>query len=736
MLNKAIENTNFIGWNGNPELGERSKHHCPVVNYSWEIRLTYLFLAFTTVAWLAVSWQTGEILWNRIQSGKIWSIFEQVLFIAIIQGLVYGNFVYQLTRIGYLRRRLSNKPAAAEEMETIYDGEAPTLAILVPSYKEELSVVKRTLITAALQDYPSKRVVLLVDDPPKPSNPWDKQSLKEVRALPVQLQAVFNKAASPFIWAQADFISRLEKTNIDIAVETKKLANLYADAASWIESFAKIMPVEDSGDQLLLDRVFKRAAHAHFERAHWLALPDNLQTLDRIKREYKRLAALFAVEITSFERKQYVNLSHESNKAMNLNSYIRLLGKSWRVVRKEDGDHLEEASASKGTLCIPAADFLITLDADSLLVPEYALVLVHEMLKNGNERVAVAQTPYNTIPNPQGNLERIAGATTDIQYLIHQGFTYYNATYWVGANALIRTTALPDIMTTTPERGFDMPVFVQDRTVIEDTESSIDLIVKGWKLFNYPERLAYSATPPDFGSLLIQRRRWANGGLIILPKLMGYLAGRSWRLAKMKEGFFRIHYLSSIAMVNVGLLIVFVHSFENSISGAWLPLTALPYFVLYARDLRYNGYSMRDLIAVYALNLLLIPVNMGGVLKSIHQGIAGHKIPFGRTPKISGRTSIPALYCAAEIAIPLFCMAAFAVDLWHGRWSHAAFTFINGALFMYGLFYLIGMKEMLHDLFGGKFRSKKLSQISSVSGQESSLSYINEEPDPKNIRVA
>ena len=66
-------------------------------------------------------------------------------------------------------------------------------------------------------------------------------------------------------------------------------------------------------------------------------------------------------------------------------------------------------------------------------------------------------------------------------------------------------------------------------TLIEDTESSVDLAARGWRLENYPERLAFSATPPDFGALLIQRRRWANGGLLILPKLLRYVAGRAPR---------------------------------------------------------------------------------------------------------------------------------------------------------------------------------------------------------------
>ena len=48
----------------------------------------------------------------------------------------------------------------------------------------------------------------------------------------------------------------------------------------------------------------------------------------------------------------------------------------------------------------------------------------------------------------------------------------------------------PDIIDTVrPE--LEITRFVHDRTVIEDTESSIDLVEKGWTLFNYPERLSY-----------------------------------------------------------------------------------------------------------------------------------------------------------------------------------------------------------------------------------------------------
>src|SRR2546422_7723608 len=85
------------------------------------------------------------------------------------------------------------------------------------------------------------------------------------------------------------------------------------------------------------------------------------------------------------------------------------------------------------------------VDADSILHPDYTIRLTHFMEQPGHERIAVAQTPYNAFPNAAGALERIAGATTDIQYVIHQGFTHYRATFWVGANALARKRALEDI---------------------------------------------------------------------------------------------------------------------------------------------------------------------------------------------------------------------------------------------------------------------------------------------------
>jgi hypothetical protein len=215
---------------------------------------------------------------------------------------------------------------------------------------------------------------------------------------------------------------------------------------------------------------------------------------------------------------------------------------------------------------------------------------------------------------------------------------------------------------------------------------------------NYPERLAYSATPPDFGSLLIQRRRWANGGLIILPKLLRYLARRHPGRSKLMEGFVRIHYLISIAAVNIGLLVLLALPLTDAIESAWLPLTAIPYFWLYRRDLVQLGYRGGDILRVYALNLLLIPVNLGGVFKSIQQAILRIKVPFVRTPKVDGRTAAPALYILLEYLLIVHWLIGAGVDVFNDRWAHGMFAAANAALLFYAVYRFIGLRESREDL--------------------------------------
>ena len=165
--------------------------------------------------------------------------------------------------------------------------------------------------------------------------------------------------------------------------------------------------------------------------------------------------------------------------------------------------------------------------------------------------------------------------------------THYDATFWVGANAILRKRALEDIVEIDYEGDWEIRRYIQDRTVIEDTESTIDLGVHGWTLLNYPERLAYSATPPDFGSLCIQRQRWANGGLLILSKLRKQSKARKARGEQNRFGevFLRVNYMASIFWSSICLLVMLCYPFNSGLLNPILLLVALPYFVMMAGDL-------------------------------------------------------------------------------------------------------------------------------------------------------
>lgn len=682
-----------------------------------EALLTVIAILITIIATCAIFYDLALIAVGQYNAGRYWSILLPSVFAAVVVSLVYGTLVYFLTRIGCLKREQLHTNPTIDQVCSLYDGNTPSLTVLVPSYKEDEQVVRQTLLSAALMECPNKRVVLLIDDPPEPKTDADARALEHMRRLPGKLQAMLAAAKTEFQDYLADFLERQHQVSFDGFDEAQRLAGLYERAAVCLESWGDNWGSCSHVDAFFIDRAFREPARLHHARSEHLRRIASIDCshLDAQKafKEYRRLAGLFSAEFSSFERKKFVNLSHEANKAMNLNSYLALMGKSWRFNCNNNERYLEECSAAEADLFVPSTDFIVTLDADSILLNTYALQLIAVMEKRGNDDLAVVQTPYSAFPGTKNTLERVAGATTDIQYLVHQGFTQFNGTFWVGANALIRRRALDDIAVQRIERGFLTTVYIQDRTVIEDTESTVDLIAKGWKLSNYPNRLAYSATPVDFGSLLIQRRRWANGGLIILPKMIRYILARPVRAAKFVEAFVRVHYLISPATTSLGIFALLLLPFEQGLRSVWLPLAAAPYLLLYGRDLVRTGYAWRDLPRVYALNLLLVPVNLGGVIKSLHQVMTGCKTPFGRTPKVDSRTAAPPLYVIGVFALLalsiMSTIAGFLDQLWAGFW----FSLLNSLVFGYVIGGFLGLRESLEDslVYWPRVQSSMLSVL-------------------------
>ncbi len=386
---------------------------------------------------------------------------------------------------------------------------------------------------------------------------------------------------------------------------------------------------------------------------------------------------------------------------MNINSYIGLMGGRYQTMETPDGPALVPTKTQHADMIVPDSELILNLDADSILLPEYCLRLAYFLQEPGNERVAVVQTPYSSFRGAPSRIERLAGATTDIQHILHQGLTYYGATFWVGANAIIRKVALDDIVESEWVGGFEIKRYVQDRTVIEDTESSIDLALHGWTLYNYPERLSYSATPPDFGSLVIQRRRWANGGLLIMPKLFARVRNAKIRneLVSKAEVMLRLNYLVSIAWASFGLILMLFYPYDGRLLSPFVTLAAAPYFIAMAYDLKYCGYKASDVFRIYGFNIILLPVNVAGVLKSIQQALTNEKIPFARTPKVKDRTIAQPKFIIVPLLVIAFSIFTFVRSYNVQNWGNAAFAALNTILALWAFVSYIGVRNAVMDLW-------------------------------------
>lgn len=688
---------------------ERQVFMLPIIHKkpsSRAVALSRLSIVLTILFW--AMYVTSVVIRQLIDGPKSYHFTVEVFgYLVIVTFLTFSALVYLITRQGALQRFSKHVRVPRAILDRHFFANKSSITVLIPSYNEETQVVRKTMLSAALQEYPNIRVVLLIDDDPLKVRPENMAKLEATRALGAEIKMLLAGPGERFKKALAEFETDLKKNKLtrDVILE---VAAHYRWAAKWLEGLAEQEIAEDHVDEFFADQVLRELARDLNLVGEALLASYKEGTkfsADRIAQLFHRLVWIFGAELDFFERKRYASLSHEANKAMNLNSYIGLMGGKYKQEQTPDGLVLTQITNRKSAdMIIDDSDFILTLDADSVLLREYCMRLVYFLQQADNANVAVVQTPYSSFRGAPTRIERLAGATTDVQHIIHQGMSHYGATFWVGANAVIRKCALNDIVEKEWVGGFEIKRYVQDYTVIEDTESSIDMALNGWKLVNYPERLSYSATPPDFGSLVIQRRRWANGGLLIIPKLLKLLKrtrkNEGKPISKM-EFMIRLNYMSSIAWSNIGLVFLLAYPYDGRLLSPLVLLAAMPYFLSMAWDLKYCRYRYSDIIRIYGFNLILLPVNIAGTLKSFEQALTTKKTPFARTPKVKDRTTTALPYLFS----PLFIVSFSLFTLWRNingeNWGNAVFAGFNAFASTWAIFSYIGIKNMLVDIWMG-----------------------------------
>jgi cellulose synthase/poly-beta-1,6-N-acetylglucosamine synthase-like glycosyltransferase len=670
------------------------------------IGLGRLAVALCAAAWLAFIVASAVSDFSR-RHETAGNVIQTIAFMVLVTLLALSALAYTMARLGFYFRARTHRRAARATLDEFFARRRPTLVALIPCYQEDARVIRMTLLSAALQEYPDLRVVLLIDDPPNPRYAGPYRLLASARSLPSEIESLlavpstrFTLAADRFNDADAGDASQAHAAPEDLV----SVAEEYEYGARWLTALGEAQELVDHSDEFFKNHVLGRLAADLTLTATALRSaasdPSARVPRERVEHLYRRLAWTFTASVTSFERKQYVSLSHEANKAMNLNSYLGLLGGRYREADSPIGRTLSPTEGA-ADLVVEDAQYVLTLDADSVILPEYCARLVLALEQTENVRVGVAQTPYSAYPGAATRLERIAGATTDLQHIVHQGMTFHGATFWVGANAVLRKCALEDAVQVDYVGDWPIRRYIQDRTVIEDTESSIDLATHGWSLLNYPERLSYSATPADFGSLCIQRHRWANGGLLIVPKLWSLVRQRRARGERTTFGEFvlRVNYMASIFWSSLSLLVLLAYHANGAQLSPLVFAIAAPYFLAMAVDLRYCGYKASDVVRIYAFNLLILPVNLSGCAASIVQGLTGAKGRFHRTPKVRNRTTAGLMF----VVLPYGIVALAVYTAVHAyalhRWGDAAFAAVNAVLATYAILAFVGLRNSLVDIW-------------------------------------
>lgn len=617
------------------------------------------------------------------------------IYYGLIGSLFYCSIAYLLNRFGGALRSRRFAPPSEEQLDRLVQQGAPSVTILIPTYREERRVLLQTILSAALARYTRRRIVVLVDDPP------DSDALADTIATIEEAIALVAEPMEPLKGALLRWQRRRARDCVDLAAESKQLVRHFLDAAAWLDRIALWLDAECTAefrhvDAFFTQRVVRDLAARY--RAHAHKLRDETLDLDACEREYTRLGTLFCIDISSFQRKQFANLSHAPNKAMNLNVYLGLLGGDYVVDETGGGAILHPTTGKGAAVTAPRPDYVLTLDADSVILSDYIIELVDAI--ESRPQVGVVQTPYRTFPGAASIVERTAGATTDLQFLVHQGSSLFNAAHWVGANALLRVAALDQIAIRREQDSRVETVFIQDDTVIEDTGSTVDLLRAGWSVYNYPRQLAFSATPADFGSLAVQRQRWSNGGLVIFPMLLKQFIATKGRWRRSVELLLRTHYLLSPVIGNTAVFLLLLISVDAR-SLVLAPVVMLPYFVVYGLDLKRSGYRFGDLFAVSSLNLLLMPVNFSGILASVRQLLTGHKAPFSRTPKIAGRTAVHARYILFNLGMLVLLISYVGAGLMADDLLGSLVPSVSMALYGYGLIRFIGVADGAADLLAG-----------------------------------
>ena len=328
----------------------------PRIAGDWTMAIGRFAVVFTVAAWAAlfITVVNGQVIEGVAGHA---SLTETVGFLTAVTLLAASATAYLFGRLGFYYRTKEGRRTPRAMLEEYFAERRPSVTALIPSYQEEPGVILMTLLSTALQEYPDLRVVLLIDDPPNPRYAGPRKLLDSAHALPAEVERLLSEPRRRFDRALNGFEISSDPSLPTTSDQVHGLAGEYEYAASWIHSLSDQYHVSDHNEAFFANHVLGKLATdlEVIGRALRTAADSEPEKIDaaRMAQLYRRLAWTFRCEVSSFQRKQFASLSAEPNKAMNLNSYIGLMGGAYREEQTPAGLFLTPCEEAEADLVVP-----------------------------------------------------------------------------------------------------------------------------------------------------------------------------------------------------------------------------------------------------------------------------------------------------------------------------------------------------------------------------------------------
>ncbi|MFV0526323.1 MAG: glycosyltransferase [Acidimicrobiales bacterium] len=346
-------------------------------------------------------------------------------------------------------------------------------------------------------------------------------------------------------------------------------------------------------------------------------------------------------------------------------------------------------------------DLIAVLDADHVPTPDF---LRNTIGYFDDPDVAVVQTPqdfYNTdsFEHHVRSGDQLFNEETVFYRVILPAKNRWNAAFWCGTGAVLRTEALRSVGGVATE------------TVTEDIHTSIRMHALGWRTVAHNEVLAQGLAAADARQYLLQRNRWSAGAMQVL-RIDNPLTRKGLKLAQ------RLAYAATLfawfdAWRSLGYVILPAAVVLTGASPVRAP--AEVYLPVFAIVLASQFGALRLLARGYyppMLSVLFETLRMPAVLPAT-TAILGRNLRFRPTPKgrtDSGRGQIapPRLLMGlAGLSALALVVLPFGLDgmlPWDYRSPGAAA--VSGAFCGLNLILLIAAIRRIHSLrFAGERRN-------------------------------